>query len=66
MTLCDPLWPYDAFGLIGVTFRELDRKTLIFFERAIPISPNAWYVTRCAMVPGPAHQISHDIGPFSV
>ena len=32
---------YDAFGLIGTTFRELDWKTLIFFERAGPISPNA-------------------------
>ena len=35
---------YGAFGLIGTTFRELERKTLIFFERAVPISPiNAWY-----------------------
>jgi hypothetical protein len=25
---------YDAFGLIGNTFRELDWKTIIFFERA--------------------------------
>ena len=33
---------YDAFGLIGTTFRELDWKMLIFFERAVPISPNAW------------------------
>ena len=33
---------YDAFGFIGTTFRELDWKTLIFFERAVPISPNAW------------------------
>jgi hypothetical protein len=34
----------DAFGVIGATFRELDWKTLIFFERAVPISPNApWY-----------------------
>ena len=33
---------YDAFGLIGTTFRELDWQTLIFFERAIPISPNTW------------------------
>jgi hypothetical protein len=32
---------YDAFGLIGTTFTELDWKTLIFFERAVPISPNA-------------------------
>jgi hypothetical protein len=30
---------YDAFGLIGTTFRELDWKTLIFFERAAPIRP---------------------------
>jgi hypothetical protein len=30
-----------AFGLIGATFRELDWKTLIFVERAAPISPNA-------------------------
>jgi hypothetical protein len=33
---------YDAFGLIGATFKELDWKTLIFFERAVPINPNAW------------------------
>ena len=32
---------YDAFGLIGTTFRELEWKTRIFFERAVPISPNA-------------------------
>jgi hypothetical protein len=32
----------DAFGLIGTTFRALDWKTLIFFERAVPMSPNAW------------------------
>jgi hypothetical protein len=35
---------YDVFGLIGTTFRELDYKTLIFFERAVPISPNASYL----------------------
>jgi hypothetical protein len=35
--------PYDAFGLIGTTFGELEWKTSIFFERAVPISPNAWY-----------------------
>jgi hypothetical protein len=40
---------YDAFGLIGTTFRELDWKTLIFFERAVPISPNAWYVSESGM-----------------
>jgi hypothetical protein len=29
---------YDAFGLIGTTFRdELDWKMLIFFEKAVPI-----------------------------
>jgi hypothetical protein len=33
----------DAFGLIGTTFRELDWETLIFFERAVPIGPDAWY-----------------------
>jgi hypothetical protein len=33
---------YYAFGLIGTAFRELEWKTLIFFERAIPISANAW------------------------
>jgi hypothetical protein len=33
---------YDAFGLIGATFRQLDWKTLTFFERVAPISPNAW------------------------
>ena len=37
-----PPWCYDAFGLIGTTSRELDWKTLIFFEKAVPISPNAW------------------------
>jgi hypothetical protein len=40
-------WPaearhYDAFGRIRPTLRELDWKTLIFSERAVPISPNAW------------------------
>ena len=34
---------YNAFGLIATTFRELDWQTLIFFDRAVPISPNAWY-----------------------
>ena len=34
---------YDAFGLVGVTFRELDWKTLILFERAVSINPNASY-----------------------
>jgi hypothetical protein len=34
---------YDAFGLIGATFRKLDWKARIFFERAAPISPNAWH-----------------------
>ena len=29
---------YDAFGLIGTTVIELDWKTLIFFERAAPMS----------------------------
>jgi hypothetical protein len=41
-----PVWPCmtcDAFGLIGATFKQLDLKTLIFFKRAVPISPNAWY-----------------------
>ena len=33
---------YDAFELIGTTFRVLDWKTLVFFERAVPISPNTW------------------------
>jgi hypothetical protein len=33
-----------AFGLIETTFRELDWKTLVFFERAVAISPNTWYV----------------------
>jgi hypothetical protein len=32
---------YDAFGPIGATFRELDWKTPILFERVVPISPNA-------------------------
>jgi hypothetical protein len=26
------------------TLRELGWKTLIYFERAVPITPNAWYV----------------------
>ena len=34
---------YDAFEIIGTTFRELHWKTPTFFERAIPISPNACY-----------------------
>jgi hypothetical protein len=34
---------YDVFGRIGTTFRELDWRALIFFERAVPTSPNAWY-----------------------
>ena len=33
---------YDAFGLIGTPFGELEWKAPIFFERAVPISPNAW------------------------
>ena len=33
----------DAFGLIGIAFRELDRKTLLVFERAGPIRPNACF-----------------------
>jgi hypothetical protein len=37
---------YDACGLIGTTFRELDWKMRIFLERAVPISPNAWHVSR--------------------
>ena len=44
----DPIGPratvphyYHAFGLIGATFRELGWKTPIFFEGAVPISPNA-------------------------
>jgi hypothetical protein len=32
---------YDAFGLVGTTFRELGWKTRMYFERAAPISPNA-------------------------
>ena len=32
----------DASRVSGTTFRELDWKTLIFFERAVPNSPNAW------------------------
>ena len=34
---------YDPFGVFGATFRELDWKMLIVFERAVLISPNAWY-----------------------
>jgi hypothetical protein len=33
---------YVAFGVIGTTFRELEWKTIIFFERVVPITPNAW------------------------
>ena len=43
-------WPLEELyattmrlDLIGITFRELDWKMLIFFERAVPISPNASY-----------------------
>jgi hypothetical protein len=36
----------DAFGLIGATFRELGWKALISFERAVPMSPNAWTDSR--------------------
>ena len=36
-----PTAPCDAFGLIGPSCRELDSKTLTFFERAVPMSPNA-------------------------
>jgi hypothetical protein len=32
---------YVAFALIGTTFRELGWKTLIFFERVVPVSPSA-------------------------
>ena len=35
----------DALGRIGTTFRELEWKTLIFFEGAVPIAPNVWYVS---------------------
>jgi hypothetical protein len=35
---------YVRCGVIGTTFRELGWKTLIFFERAVPITPNAWYI----------------------
>ena len=41
---------YDAFGLIGTTFRELGWKTLIFFERLVPISPNAHLRRRAPQV----------------
>jgi hypothetical protein len=34
---------YDAFGVIGTIFVEIDGKMLIFFERVVPIAPNAWY-----------------------
>jgi hypothetical protein len=40
---------YDAFGVIGTTFRELDWKTLIFFERAVPITPNTCYARHVAV-----------------
>jgi hypothetical protein len=36
-------WSYSAFGVIGTTFRKLNLKVQIFFERADPITPNAWY-----------------------
>ena len=39
----------DMFGLIGPTFRDLDRKMLIFFNSTVLISPNAWYISRCPM-----------------
>jgi hypothetical protein len=37
---------YHALGLIGATFRELGWKTLIFFKRAVPTSPNASHGAR--------------------
>jgi hypothetical protein len=36
---------HHAFGLIATTFSELDWKTLIVFERAVPIVPNACQVS---------------------
>jgi hypothetical protein len=33
---------YDAFGAIGTTFTELVWKVPIIFERAVPITPDAW------------------------
>jgi hypothetical protein len=32
----------NAFGLTGTALRELDWRTQIFFERAVPMSPSAW------------------------
>ena len=32
---------YDALGVIRTAFGALDWKMLIFFERAVPITPNA-------------------------
>jgi hypothetical protein len=37
-----------VFEGIGAAFRALGWKTLIFFERAVPISPNASYHYKCA------------------
>ena len=31
-------WCYDAFGLIGATFRELDWKTLVFLHNGRTLS----------------------------
>ena len=39
-----PVIVYDAFGVIGTIFRELDWKAPIFFEKAAPITPNAHMV----------------------
>ena len=41
----------DALGRIGTTIRKLDWKTPIFFEGAVPIAPNAWYVVGRGHVP---------------
>jgi hypothetical protein len=39
---------YDAFGRTATACRALDWKTRIFFERAVPVSPNARCERRAA------------------
>ena len=41
--------PVAPFGRVGATLRELGWKTPICFERAVPISPNAWWTLASTM-----------------
>ena len=55
---------YDAFGVIGTTFRELDWKMLIFFERAAPITPNMWWSARAGRACSRVRQASSRSKPM--